>query len=103
MGQAMRAAAKDHPDVEVAVGCDSDPSRAGRTTGVPSDAWSTKGVDGVYIATPPATHAAFAIAALGAGKAVLCEKPLAARGDEGARMVAAAKRSGLANAIHFPL
>jgi hypothetical protein len=34
-------------------------------------------IDAVYIATLPDSHAAFSIAALQAGKAVLCEKPSA--------------------------
>src|SRR5215210_6298122 len=34
-------------------------------------------VDLVSIATPPATHAEMALAALAAGKGVLCEKPTA--------------------------
>lgn len=113
MGQAMLAAAKDHPDVAVTLACDTDPLLAGRIelsdhpllrlTGVAAEVWTAKDVDAVYIATPPATHAAFAIAALDAGKAVLCEKPLATRSDEGGQMVAAAQRTGLVNAIHFPL
>ncbi len=35
------------------------------------------GVDAVLVASPDATHAAFVLAALAAGKPVLCEKPLA--------------------------
>jgi predicted dehydrogenase len=34
-------------------------------------------LDGVVVATPPRTHREIAVAALGAGVAVLCEKPLA--------------------------
>lgn len=39
-------------------------------------------VDIVYIATPPSTHATFALMALNAGKAVLVEKPLATHYDD---------------------
>ena len=51
-------------------------------------------VDAVYIATPHPGHAENAIRCLEAGKAVLCEKPLAMNSEEVARMVAAARRSG---------
>ena len=47
-------------------------------------------VDAVYIATATRDHAAHAIAALAAGKAVLCEKPFAISADEGLRVVHAA-------------
>lgn len=47
-------------------------------------------VDAVYLATPPAFHAEAAIAAMRAGKAVFCEKPLAIDLAEGRRMVEAA-------------
>lgn len=39
-------------------------------------------VDAVYIATPPSTHATFALMALNAGKAVYVEKPLATHYDD---------------------
>jgi predicted dehydrogenase len=51
-------------------------------------------IDAVYIASRNADHAAIAIAALQAGKAVLCEKPAAISSDEAARVVAAARASG---------
>lgn len=60
-------------------------------------------VDAVYIATPPSTHADLAVAALTAGKAVFCEKPLAVSAADGYRMLEAALQSGLANAVNFAL
>jgi predicted dehydrogenase len=50
-------------------------------------------VDLVDICTPGDTHAEIAIAALGAGKHVLCEKPLANSVAEAESMVAAADRA----------
>ncbi len=49
-------------------------------------------VDAVYIATSTREHAAHSIAALNAGKAVLCEKPFAITVQQG-RLVADAARS----------
>jgi predicted dehydrogenase len=49
-------------------------------------------IDIVDVATPNALHAPIAIAAAGAGKIVLCEKPMAMSVDEGARMVEAVRR-----------
>nr|WP_246294784.1 Gfo/Idh/MocA family oxidoreductase [Schlegelella koreensis] len=51
------------------------------------------GVDGVVIATPSALHAEQAVAALDAGVAVFCQKPLARNAAESARVVAAARRA----------
>lgn len=48
-------------------------------------------LDGIVIATPNAQHAAQAIAALRAGKAVFCQKPLARTGAETAAVIAAAR------------
>lgn len=50
-------------------------------------------VDLVDICTPGDSHAEIAIAALEAGKHVLCEKPLANTVEEAERMVAAAERA----------
>lgn len=51
-------------------------------------------VDVVDICTPGDSHAEIAIAALDAGKHVLCEKPLANSVDEARLMAAAAARAG---------
>lgn len=52
-------------------------------------------VDVVYIATPAQTHADIAIEALGAGKHVLIEKPVATSAHDAARVYAAATAAGL--------
>ncbi len=51
-------------------------------------------VDAVYIASSTRDHAAHAIAALAAGKAVLCEKPFATSAAQGLRVVQAAAQHG---------
>ena len=59
-------------------------------------------IDLVYNGLPPAGHAAWSIAALDAGKHVLCEKPFAMNADEAQSMVDAAERTGklLIEAFH---
>lgn len=51
--------------------------------------------DVVYVATPPALHCEFALAALNAGKHVLCEKPLGASLLDAQTMATAAKDNGV--------
>ena len=58
-------------------------------------------LDAVIISTPPDSHEKIAIAALEAGKHVLCEKPLAPNVAACRRMVAAARRAGCALATGF--
>ena len=58
-------------------------------------------VDAVIVSTPPSLHEEMVIAALEAGKHVLCEKPLARSPDECRRMVAAADRTGKRLATGF--
>jgi predicted dehydrogenase len=52
-------------------------------------------VDAVYVATPHAQHLEVAEAAIAAGKAVLCEKPLAATVDDAEKMVRLAREAGV--------
>ncbi len=58
------------------------------------EALEDSAIDAVYIALPVALHADVAIAALRAGKHVLCEKPMALNDAEAGRMVAEARTSG---------
>ena len=59
-------------------------------------------VEAVYIPLPNGVHAAWAIAALEAGKAVFCEKPLCATPEETARVLEAAGDRLLWEAFVFP-
>ncbi|MFN8493964.1 MAG: Gfo/Idh/MocA family oxidoreductase [Caldilineaceae bacterium] len=69
----------------------------------PAELFQDKDIDIIDICTPNRSHASLAIAALEAGKHVICEKPLAPTPDEIRQMIAARDRSGklLMTAQHF--
>ena len=52
-------------------------------------------VNAVYVATPPSSHAAYAIMAMRAGKPVYVEKPLAAGYDDCARVNRVSQQTGI--------
>ena len=86
------------PEMSVLVGRDADRTRAAATTWGWADtstdwreAIARDDIDVVDIVTPGDSHAEIALAALAAGKHVLCEKPLANTVDEAERMTAAAE------------
>jgi predicted dehydrogenase len=90
--------------VEVAAVCDVDAGRvreAAAAFDVPRALASHRqllagdGVDAVSICTPNNTHMPIALAALKAGKHVLCEKPLGLNARQARRMVRAAEEAGL--------
>jgi predicted dehydrogenase len=105
MGSRTFAQAVKHPDFVVARAADANPAVvAGLRAEHPSVEFVAAedvmtGVDAIYVATPPAAHARFALPALRAGVAVFCEKPLAVDLAEGREMVAA----GGVTAVNFPL
>ena len=97
-----------HPRFEVvAIASPSSAERVARERKIPQAFRSTgemlAGVelDVVSVASPPFDHHDAVLAALAAGKHVLCEKPLALDVAQAEAMVAAAERAGTVNAIAF--
>lgn len=90
------------PGLRLAAVADPDPARAaalGARHGVPAigsldELLARDDVAAVLIATPPATHAAMATAALRAERHVFCEKPLATTAEDAAAVVLEARRAG---------
>jgi predicted dehydrogenase len=91
------------PGVEIAALCDSDEEKAGRVAqrygvrrivdhvdGLLAD----QGIDAFVVCTPNYLHAPISIAALEAGKHVLCERPMARSASEAEKMLEAANRAG---------
>jgi predicted dehydrogenase len=70
------------------------PVEAPRTTD-PAAFLAAPGLDAVYVAVPNAAHRELVEAAAAAGKAVLCEKPLAADVADAEAVVAACARAGV--------
>ena len=62
-----------------------------------------KEIAAVHICTPNAEHYPMSLAALEAGKAVLCEKPMTMTSDEARKLVAFAKERGLPNCVQHNL
>jgi predicted dehydrogenase len=58
-------------------------------------------VDIVYVAVPPLAHAEYARAAMAAGKAVFCEKPLGVDVDESTALVRDFQAQGALQAVNF--
>ncbi|GAB2576787.1 Gfo/Idh/MocA family protein [Kribbella endophytica] len=111
MGARVLQIATTHPEYTVVAAADLDASTVSRYAEQhPSIHFATTpaeviaaDVDAVYIATPPATHAALTEAAFTAGHAVFCEKPLSISLADGQRMLDAATTSGKAAAVNFAL
>jgi len=88
---------------EIAAVMSSNPERAtayARENGIPLavsalDVLLTSDIDAVYISTTNELHLEQALAAIAAGKHVLCEKPLALTSADARKMVAAARAAGI--------
>jgi predicted dehydrogenase len=66
-----------------------------KTAATLDDLLADKAVEAVYIGTPHPFHEKMALAAIAAGKAVLCEKPLALDAAATANVIEAARKKGV--------
>ncbi len=70
-----------------------------RSTGDYKSLLADPSIDAVHVLTPNSLHFPMSMAALEAGKAVLCEKPLTVTSAEAKKMVALAAKKNLPNAV----
>jgi predicted dehydrogenase len=103
IGQDHVASFKLHPAVQVVAVADVSPDRARETAerfGVPEiftdykELLARTDIDVVSIALPNYLHAKVALDALRAGKHVMLDKPMATNARDGAKLAAAAAKSG---------
>jgi predicted dehydrogenase len=95
---------------KIVAACDIDASRAqafATTHSIPatfSDVdklLAAPDIEAVSIVTPDAFHAPLSLAAIAAGKHVLCEKPLALTYADAKRMTIAANKAGVVNMVNL--
>jgi predicted dehydrogenase len=98
------------PETRLSALCDSNPAiveRARQQTGVKATSEDYRevvgrdDVDAVIVATPNRTHKEIVLAAIAAGKHVLCEKPLALNAADAAAMAAAANAANVRHMTAF--
>ncbi|BAS07756.1 uncharacterized oxidoreductase y4hM [Arthrobacter sp. Hiyo4] len=77
------------------------PARARFAAATPEALIARDDVDVVHICTPNATHADLARKAIAAGKAVICEKPLATSVDDARELTALADQAGVVTGVPF--
>jgi predicted dehydrogenase len=95
--------------IEVTGICGSSPERARpRAEALNLPVYNTyeelladRAVDVVHITTPNVHHHPQALAAIEAGKHVVCEKPLAMNAGESAELLALARQRGIVHAVNF--
>lgn len=96
---------KELKNVELVAFCDIIEKRAEKAAkqyGVEGANWYTdyvellkdESIDVVHVCTPNISHSEITVAALEAGKHVMCEKPMAINSKEAMKMLEAAKRTG---------
>ena len=110
--QALVKPARKLDDVEVVAVAARDPERAGkyaRRHGIPhvhrsyEELIADPEIDAIYNPLPNSLHARWTLAAIAAGKPVLCEKPFTSNAAEAEEVVAAADDAGVMvmEAFHY--
>jgi predicted dehydrogenase len=111
MGRRMLAALQPHPRFRVVAAWDPDAAAlqaalalapGARAAASAEALFDDAAVDVVYVASPPAAHAAAVRRALQAGKPCLCEKPLTHDTAEAEALRDAVLQAGLPFAVNFP-
>lgn len=74
-----------------------------RTTGDYRELIADPTIEAVHVCTPNVLHHPVTMAAMAAGKHVLCEKPLAMTAAEARELAETARRTGLANCVNHNL
>jgi Predicted dehydrogenases and related proteins len=107
MGQEHGRKLASLSEIELAGSFDIDPAKQRLAAGLGLKPYPSldalledRAVDGVLIATPNDCHKAIAVAALGAGKHVICEKPVALSSAELDEILAAAEKAGRVFMVH---
>ncbi|MCS7024736.1 MAG: Gfo/Idh/MocA family oxidoreductase [Bryobacteraceae bacterium] len=112
MGKVHAEGIRRVPNVELVAVAGSSEARAKafadaigveRSTGDYRTLLSDESIHAVHVLTPNALHCEMSVAALEAGKAVLCEKPMAMTPAESEKMVEVAEKTGLPNCIQHNL
>jgi len=112
MGQRMLERLDAHGRLQASVVFDADPAALERTLAArpqlraadsAAALIASPGLDGLYIATPPAAHMALSHAAFDAGLAVLCEKPLTVDFEAARRCIERIEREGRRAAVNYSL
>jgi predicted dehydrogenase len=112
MGQRMLGRITEHPRLRAAVAWDPDLLAVAqvrklhpglRIAATPEEAIATPGLDCLYIASPPASHLAYAHQGFDAGLAVFCEKPLTVDFAAGRRAIARIDAERQRAAVNFSL
>ncbi len=112
MGKVHTENVRRIPNVEIAAVVGSRPETAQKfaeAMGIPfatsnlTEVLENKDIDAVHILTPNVDHFPMSLAAINAGKAVLCEKPMTMTVEEARQLVAAAKEKDAVNAVQHNL
>ena len=111
MGRRMASNMAAHHKFNIYAGWDPNPAACAQARAEHPEIWigetaqdiiGNSQTDLVYVASPPLSHEPHAMAAINAGKAIFCEKPLGIDVALSRALVEMAEERGLANAINFP-